>query len=80
MEYIYVLLDGKQSILTPGVASVSDIHVEVLHHDPETIVTRYTYPNGFVLETEAHAGSITCHCNQPLVDNGDGTLTAPTDS
>lgn len=79
MEYVYILLDGKQSILTPGVSSVSEIRNEILHQDPETIITRSTYPNGFVIEMETHAGSITCRCNQPLVDNGDGTLTAPTD-
>jgi hypothetical protein len=41
------------------------------------IEAKFTYPNGFVLETVITAGEITVKPSGILIDNEDGTYTIP---
>lgn len=79
MDYVYFLAKGNLNIKTPGVSSFQDIHSEVILKSPEKCVTKSVYPNGFSIVLEQAADSILVTCNQPLIDNGDGSFTAPTD-
>jgi len=79
MEYTYMNVDGKMTIKTPGITSTEQIKTEVLKHDASGIITRLTYPNGFIIESDICPTSIMYKCNQPLKDCGNGVFVAPTD-
>lgn len=80
MEFTYYLAKGHVNIITPGVANLSDVKNEIFSLDAKKMIRKSTFPNGFCIEMEEEAGAITLRCNRPLVDNGDGSFTAPTNS
>jgi antitoxin component YwqK of YwqJK toxin-antitoxin module len=53
-----------------------DIKKEI-HMTDGKIEAKFTYPNGFVLETVITAGEITVKPSGILIDNEDGTYTIP---
>ena len=77
-EMIYQV-EGELKIHTPGVFTAQEIRNEILLQTPERTVIKSTYPNGFVIQVDQCAKSFLITCNQPLIDNGDGSFTAPTD-
>ena len=48
-----------------------------IHMTGGKIEAKFTYPNGFVLETVITAGEITVKPSGILIDNEDGTYTIP---
>lgn len=79
MSEIIYHVEGELKIYTPGVANFQEIRKEILLQSPERTVTKSTYPNGFVIQIDQDAHSFLITCNHPLIDNGDGSFTAPTD-
>lgn len=78
MNHTYKLTKGNLKIKTPGVASIQDIKVDILHQSPERTVSKSTYPNGFELTFDQCSDHITITCNRELTIDADGSLVAPT--
>lgn len=77
-KYVYFVTADTENIeiLTPWCKSLNDVKKEVLHQSPGHIVYHTVYPNGLDLlfdQTER----VVVRSNRPLIDNGDGTFTAP---
>ncbi len=79
-NYVLKIPEGAHSeIHTPGNFSFQDIRQETLDQTDQSIVRKSTYPNGFVVIFHQSAKEITIVSNAPLVQNPDGSYTAPTD-
>ncbi|HEP1280403.1 TPA: hypothetical protein ACJ7D8_000469 [Streptococcus pyogenes] len=55
---------------------VSEIEHETVTKSDHSMYSKFTYPNGFVLETEMHPdGTVNVKCNKPLRREADGSYT-----
>jgi hypothetical protein len=76
-EYV-TKVGEKLNILTPFDIKFTDIKTETIAKD-DYVINRSEYPNGFTFESEVYSDKIIFRCNRKLIDNGDGTFTAPAD-
>ena len=74
--YTYIFDGVGFEIKTPGVSDFSQIKKEVVQ-TADKIVNRSTYPTGLVLEIEQRASQTIIYSNRPLIQNSDGSYTAP---
>jgi len=76
-EYIFHNNGNKVNIKTPGINNLSQIKNETLEQTPEFIHQRSTYPNGFTVEYFIYPEKTVVRTNRELINNGDGSYTAP---
>lgn len=79
MDYphVYVVLpESEVHINTPWCKSISDIQNSI-EQFPDKIIQRSLYPNGLDLILENYGDRVVIRSNRPLIDNGNGTFTAP---
>lgn len=77
--FIYIVQNGaKLKIDTPWMTDFSKIKKEILQSSEKNVV-KMEYPNGLVLDIEQKADQITVYSNRPLIENPDGSFTAPKD-
>lgn len=77
MMFEYITNVGeKMEILTPFDCKFSDVKTETITKDGY-VIHHSEYPNGFIFESEVYSDKIIFRCNRKLIDNGDGTFTAP---
>jgi hypothetical protein len=75
--YEYVLKAGSDVLVkTPFNIDFNDIK-RVVTQAVNHIISVSTYPNGLVVEIDQYADKIILRSNRELIDNGDGTFTAP---
>lgn len=74
-EYI-VSIGEKVTINTPYNIEFKDIKKEISKSD-SFVRNISTYPNGLVIDMTQYADKIIVKSNRELIDNGDGTFTAP---
>lgn len=74
--YTYIFDGVGCKINTPSVSSLSQIKKEVVQF-PDKIINRSTYPNGLILEIEQKATKTVIYSNRRLIQNPDGSYTAP---
>lgn len=74
--YTYVFDNVGFEIKTPGVSDFSQIKKEIVQL-PDKIINRSTYPTGLVLEIEQKANQTVIYSNRQLIQNPDGSYTAP---
>ena len=74
--YTYIFDGVGCKIHTPGISDFSQIKKEVVQTAGK-IVNRSTYPNGLILEVEQTATRIVVYSNRQLIQNPDGSYTAP---
>ena len=72
--YIFEGVGGK--IHTPGVSDFSKIRKSIKQY-PDRIVNRSEYPNGLILEIDQGANQTVVYSNRRLIENPDGSYTAP---
>ena len=66
----------KLKILTPFDIKFTDINTETITAN-DYIKVKSTYPNGLIIEATTYGHKIVLLSNRELIDNGDGTFTAP---
>lgn len=75
--YVYIVLpDSEVKILTPWCKSLHDVKTTIEQY-PDKVVNHSVYPNGLDLYMENHGDKIVVRSNRSLIENGDGTFTAP---
>lgn len=74
--YTYIFKGVGFTIKTPGCTDCSQIKREVVQ-SADKVVNRSTYPNGLVLEVEQKATQTVVYSNRQLIQNSDGSYTAP---
>jgi hypothetical protein len=75
--YEYVTGIGKKlNISTPFGIKFTDIKSETTVKD-DCVVHKSEYPNGFYIEVAQYSDKIVLLSNRELINNGDGTFTAP---
>lgn len=66
----------KATIHTPFGLKFTDIKTETITNNEYTKI-KSVYPNGLVLEMTNYGNKIELLSNRELINNGDGTFTAP---
>ena len=64
-------------IKTPNLTDFSLVRKELISQTASKIVMRLTYPDGLEFTVEQEAKRTTVYSNRPLVQNPDGSYTAP---
>lgn len=74
--YMYIFDSADGRINTPGVSDFSQVKKEIVQMS-DKIVTRVTYPTGLILNIEQKANQTIICSNRRLLQNPDGSYTAP---
>ncbi len=75
--YIYIFEGTEMNIKTPGISDFSQIKKEVISQTAEKIVIRFLYPDGLELTVEQESKRLTVYSNRALLQNPDGSYSAP---
>ena len=74
--YTYIFEGVGFEIKTPGVTDFSQVKKEIVQ-SANKVVNQSTYPNGLVLRIEQEADKVIVYSNRRLLQNPDGSYTAP---
>lgn len=75
--YTYIFDGADMDIKTPNLTDFSLVRKELISQTASKIVMRLTYPDGLEFTVEQEAKRTTVYSNRPLVQNPDGSYTAP---
>lgn len=74
--YMYIFEGVGCKIITPGIKDFSQIKKSIKQY-PDKIVNRSEYPTGLILEIEQKVNRTIIYSNRRLIENPDGSYTAP---
>ena len=75
--YTYIFDGTDMNIRTPNLTDFSLVKKELISQTASKIVMRLTYPDGLEFTVEQEAKRTTVYSNRPLIQNPDGSYTAP---
>lgn len=75
--YTYIFDGTDMDIKTPNLTDFSLVRKELISQTASKIVMRLTYPDGLEFTVEQEAKRTTVYSNRPLIQNPDGSYTAP---
>ena len=75
--YAYIFDGTDMNIRTPNLTDFSLVKKELISQTASKIVTRLTYPDGLEFTVEQESKRVTVYSNRPLIQNPDGSYTAP---
>ena len=75
--YTYIFDGADMGIKTPNLTDFSLVRKELISQTASKIVMRLTYTDGLEFTVEQEAKRTTVYSNRPLVQNPDGSYTAP---
>ena len=75
--YVYIFDGTDMDIKTPNLTDFSLVRKELISQTASKIVMRLTYPDGLEFTVEQEAKRTTVYSNRPLIQNPDGSCTAP---
>lgn len=75
--YAYIFDGADMNIKTPSLTDFLLVKKELISQTANKIVTRLTYPDGLEFTVEQESKRVTVYSNRPLIQNSDGSYTAP---
>ena len=75
--YTYIFDGTDMDIKTPNLTDFSLVRKELISQTASKIVMRLAYPDGLEFTVDQESKRVTVYSNRPLIQNPDGSYTAP---